>query len=163
MDKMPSQVCAICGEQRIAGQVWFLLAESAWEDKLRILQWQDRLANREGIHRACSPAHVQELVTHWMALGTLDYPFANSGPAMARSPRTLASVPVVEEPDTAGVRQVGEISVHRESIGRLLDENPEALQVILDELSDALERESESTLARFESVGHYSGGSLRHM
>jgi hypothetical protein len=163
MQPVPIQVCTVCGEERTAGQVWFLLAESPWEDKLRILQWQDRLANREGIHRACSPAHVQELVTHWMTMGTLDYPFANSGLLAVRSQPRLASVPVVEEPDTGGVRQVGELAVHRESLGRVLEENPDSLQIILDELSDALERETAGSIARFESVTRLSSGPLRQM
>ena len=162
MQETAMQVCTVCGEQKMSGQVWFLLAESAWEDKLRILHWQDRLANREGIHRACSPAHVQELVTHWMTMGTLDYPFANSGPAVA-SRRILASVPVVEEPDTQGVRQVGEIAVHRESVSRVLEENPDSLQIILDELSDALEREAAGSRARFESAGFPFSRPLRTM
>ena len=162
MQETPRQVCTVCGEQRMSGQVWFLLAETPWEDKLRILHWQDQLANREGIHRACSPAHVQELVTHWMTMGTLDFPFADSGPTLA-SRRRLASVPMVEVPDTQGVRQVGEIVVHRESVSRVLEENPDSLQTILDELSDALERETAGSLARFESVGLPFSGPFRTM
>lgn len=144
------------------GQVWFLLAESPWEDKLRILHWQDRLARREGIHRACSPAHVQELVTHWMTMGTLDYPFADSGFSIPVQ-RRLASVPMIEEADTSSVRQVGEISVQRESVSRALEENPDSLQIILDELSDALERETAGAITRFESAGGLFSRPLRQM
>jgi hypothetical protein len=163
IEEWPLQLCTVCGEAKTAGQVWFLLAESSWEDKLRILQWQDRLANREGIHRACSPAHVQELVTHWMAMGTLDYPFADVGlraPQPQRKPRLL---PIFEEPDTQAVRQLGEISVHRESMTRALEENPESLQIILDELTDTLERETAGALARFESALRTSSGCLRQV
>lgn len=162
MQETAMQICTVCGEQKISGQVWFLLAESPSEDKLRILHWQDRLANREGIHRACSPAHVQELVTHWMTMGTLDYPFANAGPTVA-SRRRLASVRVVEEPDIQGIRQLGEIAVHRESVSRVLEENPDSLQIILDELSDTLERETAGGLARFESAGLPFSRPLRTM
>lgn len=162
MQEMTVPICTVCGEARLAGQVWFLLAESPWEDKLRILHWQDRLARREGIHRACSPAHVQELVTHWMTMGTLDYPFADAG-LTAPPWRNLASVPVVEEPDTSGVRQVGEISVHRESVSRVLEENPDSLQIILDELSDALERETAGSMTRFESAERIFSRPLRQM
>lgn len=163
MDEMPAQVCTVCGEERTAGQVWFLLAESPWEDKLRILQWQDGLANREGIHRACSPAHVQELVTHWMTMGTLDYPFADVGLGVVRPQRRQGSLPLCEQPDTRGVRQVGELAVHRESVGRALEENPDSLLIILEELSDALEREAAGTMARFESATRLSSGWLRQM
>jgi len=144
------------------GQIWFLLAESPWEDKLRILHWQDRLANCEGIRQACSPAHVQELVTHWMTMGTLDFPFADSGPAVPLR-RRLASVAVFDHPDIQGVRPVGEIAVHRESVTRVLEENPDSLQIILDELSDALERETAGSLARFESAGPFFSKPLRMM
>ena len=162
MPEMSEAVCTVCGQARVPGQVWFLLADSPWEDKLRILHWQNRLANREGIYRACSPAHVQELVSHWMAMGTLDYPFANTGCARP-SRRTLASVPVVEEPDTSGVRQVGEIAVHRGILSRVLEEDPDSLQIILDELSDVLERETAGDRARFESAARLLAGPLRQM
>ena len=162
MQEAPMPVCTVCGEARMAGQVWFLLAESPGEDKLRILHWHDQLARREGIHRACSPAHVQELVTHWMTMGTLDYPFADSGLTVSSQGR-LASVAMIEEPDTCCVRQVGEILVHRESVSRVLEENPDSLQVILDELSDALERETIGSMTRFESAGRLFSRPLRQM
>jgi hypothetical protein len=160
---MPIPVCAVCGQEKSAGQVWFLLAESPWEDKLRILHWQDRLANRDHIHPACSPAHVQELVTNWMSMGTLDYPFPNVGSARAHSPRNVGGVRGVEELDTRGIHQIGEIAVDRESLERALEENPDALQVVLDELTDALEQELAGDLARFEWVRRMSPGSFRLM
>lgn len=160
---MTSPVCRLCGEERGAGQVWFLLAESPWEDKLRILQWQDRLAGRERIHPACSPEHVQELVTHWMTVGTLEYPFADSGQTLAPTRRSATPAGLLPGVEQGPVRQVGEISVHRESVGRILEENPDALQIILDELSDALERESDAVTPRFEPPRRISVGSLRHM
>jgi hypothetical protein len=150
---MAGQVCTICGEQKAAGQIWFLLAENSWEDKLQVLHWQDRLANRDGVYRACSPAHVRELVTHWMTMGTLDYPFADSSGKVGRPRRSLAPVAVFAEPDIQEVRQIGELAVHRESVGRILEDNPDSLQIILDELSDALERETVGAIARFESAG----------
>ncbi len=44
MDNPRMQHCAICGEERSAEQVWFLLAKSHWEDNLKVLEWQDELA-----------------------------------------------------------------------------------------------------------------------
>jgi hypothetical protein len=156
-------VCGVCGEERQAGQVWFLLVESPSEDKLRVLQWQEGLAGREGVHRACSPAHVQELVTHWMTMGTLDYPFADVGLRPNQTLPMLGSLRVIQEPDTCGIRELGELSVHRESLGRVLEESPESLQIILDELSDALLREIAGASARFESPPRLSSGCLRQM
>ena len=160
---MPIPVCAVCGQEKSLGQVWFLLAESPWEDKLRILHWQDRLANRDRIHPACSPAHVQELVTNWMSMGTLEYPFATVGSARAHSPLTLGTVRTIEDQDTGSIHQIGELAVDRVSIGRALEENPDALQAVLDELADALEREAAGDLARFERVRRRSHGSFRLM
>ena len=79
MDSPSKQECTICGEERSAQQVWFLVAESQWEDKLKILHWQDELGRRRGIYAACSAGHVEELVVHWMTTGSLDYPFATVG------------------------------------------------------------------------------------
>jgi len=79
MDNPKMQECAICGEGRSAEQVWFLVAESHWEDKLKVLEWQDELARRRGIYAAWSGEHVEELVVHWMTTGSLDYPFATVG------------------------------------------------------------------------------------
>jgi hypothetical protein len=40
-----------------------------------------------------------------------------------------------------GVHQIGELAVHRESLGRALSDNPQSLNVILDELLYAVRRE----------------------
>ena len=144
--------CAICSEERCAGQVWFLVAESHWEDKLRVLEWKDSLALRHGIYAACSAAHVEELVVHWMTTGSLDYPFATVGCKPDKPKLRLASsLPYVDEPDIRGSRLIGELGVDRESLRRALRDDPNSLQVILDELLTALYRESAGVAARFES------------
>lgn len=76
MQQMRKHLCAICGDEKSAGGLWFLLAENRWEDKLKILQWDPQLARQDGIRPACSAAHVQELVVHWMTTRSLSYPFA---------------------------------------------------------------------------------------
>jgi hypothetical protein len=156
-----SQACTICGEGKLPAQVWFLVTESPYADKLRVLQWQDEIAEREGIYGACCPAHVEELVIHWMTTGSLDFPFATTaGPVRLGRRVPLASLPLMMEPDTRGARQIGELAVHRQSIGRLLDESPDSLQLILDELTRALQRESSSD-ARFEASEGVASGMLR--
>jgi hypothetical protein len=64
------------------------------------------------------------------------------------------------EPDIRGARQIGELAVHRESMGRLLNESPDSLQLILDELTRALQRES-SDDGRVESADCMDSGMLR--
>ncbi len=154
MDNPKMQECTICGEERSAGQVWFLVAESHWEDKLKVLEWQDELSSRRGIYAACSGGHVEELVVHWMTTGSLDYPFATVGHKKGdrRRQRLGWILPVVEEPNIKGARLIGELAVDRESVRRAFREDPESLQVILDELLNALRRETAGTAARLESA-----------
>jgi hypothetical protein len=146
-----TQVCTICGEEKSAGQVWFLVAESHWEDRLKILRWEDELANRKGMHSACCPAHVQELVTYWMSSGGVDFLLPSAGAGGLPQP-FRSKLPYVIEPDTRGAREIGELSVDRASVGRALNENPDSLLIILDELRDALERETIGASARLESA-----------
>jgi len=154
VDNPKMQECTICGEERSAGQVWFLVAESHWEDKLKVLEWQDDLSSRRGIYAACSGGHVEELVVHWMTTGSLDYPFATVGHKKGdrRRQRLGWILPVVEEPNIKGARLIGELAVDRESVRRAFREDPESLQVILDELLNALRREAAGTAARLESA-----------
>jgi hypothetical protein len=138
-----------------------LLTESHCEDKLRILQWQDEIAIRDGMYGACCPAHVEELVIHWMTTGSLDFPFATTAaPARLRLRVPLPFPLSTGEPDIQGACQIGELAVHRESMCRLLNENPDSLQLILDELTRALQRESGGD-ARFESSEGAASGMLR--
>ena len=147
------QECTICGDERSSGQVWFLVAESHWEDKLKVLEWQDDLARRQGVYAACSAGHVEELVVHWMTTGSLDYPFATVGHKRSGRARGVGTfLPTIEEPDTRGARQIGELAVDRECVRRALRDDPESLRVILDELVHALERETTGITARLESA-----------
>jgi len=162
MDNLKIQECTICSEPKLAGQVWFLVAESRWEDKLRVLAWQDELAGRRGVYAACSASHVEELVVHWMTTGSLDYPFAAVGVKRTK-PRNGTFLPTIDEPDTLGARQIGELSVDRESVSRALKDDPQALHVILDELYHALEREVTGTTPRLESADAISYGFPREI
>jgi hypothetical protein len=164
MDSPKIQQCTICGDERSAEQVWFLVAESHWQDKLQVLEWHDELARRQGIYAACSAEHVEELVIHWMTTGSLDYPFATVAhkPGKRRQARG-AFLPTIEEPDTRGARQIGELAVDRECVRRALKDDPESLRVILDELVHALERETTGTTARLESADAMSYGFPREI
>lgn len=138
MNHSRTPLCAICGEEPSAQQARFLIAENTWEDKLTILQWNEHIATRAGMQVACSIDHVEELLIHWMTTGRLDYPFARStlGAAGWRQISTPGG-----RVDISGARPIGELAVHRESVERLLMENPRSLQVILDALLDALRQE----------------------
>lgn len=130
--------CAICGEERSANQPRFLIAENDWEDKLTILQWNEAMASRAGVKVACGIRHVEELVIHWMTTGRLDHPFARTALGVAGWRPTPISGSRV---DISGMRPIGELAVHRESLERILMENPQSLQGILDALLDALRQE----------------------
>jgi hypothetical protein len=142
MNHFKNHRCALCGEERSPNQARFLLAENTWEDKLTILQWDAEIASRAGIQVACSIDHVEELVIHWMITGRLDYPFARiTLGTTTRRNITTRGAPV----DISGGRQVGELAVHRESIERILAENPKSLKMVLEALIDALRQETLDT------------------
>jgi len=138
MNHFRTHLCAICGEERSRNQPRFLVAENTWEDKLTILQWNEQMASRAGIQVACGIDHVEELVIHWMTTGSLDYPFARSALGATGWRR---SIPSAGRVDLSGARPLGELAVHRESVERVLAENPQSLKVVLDALLDALRRE----------------------
>jgi hypothetical protein len=142
MDILRLLTCAICGAETLGDARWFLVSQDYWHDKLRILHWNDRLAAQEGVQCACTPEHMQELVVHWMTTGSLSYPFAR----LAEDPEQhwlRQRVAQLAEPgcEILGARQIGELSVHRESLQRALNENPQSLRTILDALCFALQAE----------------------
>ncbi len=134
-------MCAICGEELSSNQARFLVAENQWEDKLTILQWNEQMASRADIQVACGIDHVEELVIHWMTTGSLDYPFARTALGATGWRRSITPGGRV---DLSGARPLGELAVHRESIERVLAENPQSLKVVLDALLDALRQEIRS-------------------
>ncbi len=146
----PVPGCSICGRERGNEDGWFLMLESHWQDKVKILQWHDQLATQLGIHRVCGAAHAQELVVHWMTTGSLDYPFARTQPSQERTRQSrLQSLPC--DVDTRGARQIGELAIHRESIQRILRESPHSLTSILDALLSALGRTQPRSEAHVET------------
>jgi hypothetical protein len=140
MNDASRYACTICGEQNPDPNQWFLLTENQWEDKLKILEWNSLLACQQGIHLACSPTHVQELVVHWMATGSVNHPFARTASWEVSTHRWNALSG--DAIDTDGVRTLGEITVHRESMHRVLSEHPGSLKSILDALHGALQPDS---------------------
>ena len=142
MKSNPPITCAICGEPRWGGDGWFLLAESHWQDRLKILEWNDHLAAQPGICCACSALHVEQLVIHWMTAGSLNHPFAippsEQHPKKPRGERWASEerLPV----DTAGSRLIGELAVHRESMLRILNDSPQSLTAIMEALVSALRK-----------------------
>ena len=145
MQQMRKHLCAICGDEKSAGGLWFLLAENRWEDKLKILQWDPQLARQDRIRRACSAAHVQELVVHWTTTRSLSYPFARVSSDDKPAPEFEGAWPVRADIDTHVARQIGELTIHRDSVKRVLSESPQYLKTILDALIAALRRESRTS------------------
>jgi hypothetical protein len=139
MNYRTRNACAICGEEQQGHETRFLVAENRWEDKLTILEWNQRTAARAGVQVACGINHVEELVIHWMTTGSLDYPFARVAlGSRARQRPAAPDFPL----DLSGARLLGELAIDRGSVERVLAENPQSLQVILDALVEALERDT---------------------
>ncbi len=138
-DRTPA--CILCGEEKAGGDNWFLLTENRWLDRLKVLYWDEALAGQQGVHCACSAAHLEQLVVHWMTTGSLEYPFARV-PLEGENPlRELAAfrVPSCFEVNTRSARQIGELAVDRDSLQRALIENPQSLSAILDALLSAVD------------------------
>ena len=160
-----SACCAICGQLRGKNQGWFLLAENRWTDQLMILKWEQSLLQHADVHAACSVAHVQQLVVHWMTTGTLKYPFARTGPPSEEcNPVEAQAPPSPHLPDIAGAQILGELAVDRNSLPRILGESPGLLGSLLVALADALTLSEGTTEARagernedrvFASMGAY--------
>ena len=48
MQKVNRFFCGICGsEKSTSHDEWFLMNESRWQDRLKILRWHDQLALQE--------------------------------------------------------------------------------------------------------------------
>jgi hypothetical protein len=145
--------CRVCQVQCRTRENWFLLVENDWEDRVKILSWSEALSKRTGMHAVCSPSHVQQLVAHWMATGSLDYPFARVG---AGSTSTFclsdASQSGNSFPGPGGFHVLGELAVDRESVNRLLLEDPEALVPVLDAVLDLLPPNCPGDLTGFSLV-----------
>jgi hypothetical protein len=132
--------CRICQCEKRNGERWFLVTENNWEDRVKILPWSEKLARGRGAHGACSPSHVQQLVAHWMATGSLDYPFARHACKSAQA--SFLEENALEgdlAPALEKSRPLGELAVDRESLKQVLIENPESLVPVLDALVTALD------------------------
>jgi hypothetical protein len=140
--KQRIQDCTICGEFHSGKQRWFLIVEDRWQDKLKILHWDARVAAMPGIHSACGAGHLQQLVVHWMTTGSVDHPFARAAYGLTPQARQRSPRAATEPFESGGLRQIGELTVHRESLRRVLSENPASLNSILDALLSALHRDS---------------------
>jgi hypothetical protein len=146
VERQRTHACVICGRVTPGDERWFLLAPNRWQDKLRILEWNDLVAGQAGIRPACSASHVQQLVVHWMTTGSVDYPFAEASwsrtghSLRARVSRKVSKASEPLEFDTRDTAALGELSVHRESMQRILRDSPESLTTILDALLSALNR-----------------------
>jgi len=136
--------CTIC-EEASPAQRGFALTQNRLEDRLSIFRREDVAASGD-MRYACSPAHAQELVIHWMITGNLDYPFAE--PVPGRRLVARSSVPLWEQDESVRTLLVpiSELAIDREAVQRLLRENPAGLEAILEELYEALERSIDDPL-----------------
>jgi len=136
--------CVVCRQPKASGEGWFQLMENRWTDRLKILRFHESLASQINVQSVCCSAHVRELVVHWMTIGRLDVPFARV-PSIPRifSRRTQNQDREAHEPSLPPSIFLGEFAVHRESLIRILRENPEALSVVLESLIHAIEPEND--------------------
>jgi hypothetical protein len=134
--------CTICQKAKREGQTWFLVTENQWEDRLKVLPWNDSLAAYEGMYCACSVFHVEQLVAHWIVTGSLDYPFAYPAGTAQKTAAThkFPRVAQTADPQATCAIPLGELAIHRETLDRVLLENPTSLVSMLEALVSALDR-----------------------
>jgi hypothetical protein len=131
--------CTICGFRKQAKDTWFLITEDIRGGRLHVWKWHQPRGSRVS-------AHVRELVAHWMSTGCLSYPFATvRSQSSDRTPQPVE--PPARQASENLTMHLGEIAVDRESMLRVLRENPLSLNTILDELIFALDRELEGNEA----------------
>jgi len=135
------QRCEICGAAQ-KGDGWFLLSEDQERNTLQILKWNSRLAQHPGVYPLCSAAHVEELVSHWMVSGSLEYEWSQPGHALV--PQALAG-------DMDASYQLGELMLDRASFAAL-GERPDMLNSILDAIDGALQASSVTRSPEVESL-----------
>jgi hypothetical protein len=119
--------CEVCGAPK-KGEDWFLVTEDPGQDTLQILKWNIRLAEQEGMRHLCTSAHVEELVSHWMMTGSLDYGW--SQPVYDQSSRSVDRLD--------GSFRLGELMLDRASFAAL-GERPDMLSSILEAIDGALQ------------------------
>jgi hypothetical protein len=128
--------CRICDQSTRSGQRWFAVVEDFSKDTLTVFHREAVRASESG-YSVCSAVHVCELVVHWMVTGSLDYPFANAGRGRGRE---HFSLPLPQRVAAGQPPAIGELAIDRQAMPRVLYENPGAVQVMLEELHQALER-----------------------
>jgi len=143
--KPGTQYCIICDQAPASGQPGFALTQNHLEDRLSIFHREDVEATGN-MRYACSPAHVQELVIHWMITGNLDYPFAESATGLRPAVQSVAPLWEWNGNIPKALVPIGELAIDRVAVQRLLRENPAGLEVILEELHEALEKSIEDSL-----------------
>ena len=134
--------CAVCGHRVEPPATAYLLSISPHTHGLRVQHWDRELAKAAGVRIACKSTHAVEIAALWMATGTLQFTFAQSG----REPRlqkTHCGQPTSVLPYFARGRPssnlIGEVAVNP-----WIATNPSAANVglwvtILDSLQEAME------------------------
>lgn len=147
MDQTDHYICSLCGQASSTPEHWFLILQGSGPDKLTVLKWNSNLAAAEGIQVACCAAHVRELVVHWMATGNVDHPFARSVARQGPQRRWTDHEAPWREIDLRDGILLGDLTMDRESVRRVLSHNPSALRAVLDSLQSALENDIQQNLA----------------
>jgi hypothetical protein len=135
-----SHYCAVCGNPVENDALAYLLTTNSTTNRLTIFRWHKNLSRIERARAACEPEHALELVAHWMASGTLELDFAQA--TSCRAPRNADDALAIEPAHfRAQPKPISELTVNRDSLQRVLEENPQALASILDSLLEALQRD----------------------
>lgn len=142
MSGTPVLACAVCRDWNVGQHNWFLLAQDQWLDRLRVFAWDRTVAQQAGVYCACTPQHVQEMVARWMVTARLVPVSRQSATCLAEGEEARfegSMRPVTANLD--GLSLLGELSVDRQSLARVLNEDPQLLISTLESLVKALQGE----------------------
>jgi hypothetical protein len=136
----PAVRCRICQAENKGEVDWYAVIGNEWEDRVRILTWTEDLSGWAGVYSACCAPHVQKLVAHWMATGSLNYPFTRGivSAAAVSGSRSPRGVPDPWSSTEIGRQALGELAIDRESVNRAFLEDPESLATLLDAVGAVL-------------------------
>lgn len=123
--------CLVCGAQTKYHASWFLVVENRWLDRLKILAWHSKLAEKCGRRSVCGDRHLKILLQHWLNEANLDlhYTETTSGAAWGED-RESAELRAL-----AAGNLLGELAVHRHPLSRVWTGSPETFECILSAIT----------------------------
>ena len=134
--------CVVCGQLVQGHSPAYLVSINSRTQWLRVQHWDRKLANAGGMRSVCQAAHVVELAALWVATGSLNLDFAQTGRARVQQTKVkaVASKRRYAHPSPLQPFLVLELSIDQSSARRALEADSGPLVRCLEALREALRR-----------------------